>query len=258
MPNSTHNSAGNVLRRLRPKPSGQGDLVGSLDLTDRSDVHAGNPHTQRCPILPKRQRKPPNPERGRAVQRGAGPSRLPTQRRNEDDVPPPPVDHASAHQPSKRERRPQVDVEHPVQVVQAVVGQRPAPTDSRSENEKIDVTSSLHQAPKVAPKIGNHGPPLDLLGKRLEHVPPPPSHHERTPFAPQPPGNSLPEPPGGPGDKSRPTTNLHGGMVIATPDTPIRTARVQPRTTSSRTPQARTKPSQTAEEHKESPKPGDS
>jgi hypothetical protein len=133
--------------------------------------------------------------------------------------------HPLTKQPGKDDRSPQVNGENAVKLLDGVVGQLTGPRNPSVGDENVNVSTQISKPLKISvlSKISDNGPPLNLSGKGFKDVPTPPGERQLTPLSPQPPRDRLPKPTRSPGNKNRPTTKFHGGMVIATPDKIART-----------------------------------
>jgi hypothetical protein len=221
MPNGPNNGGGDVGRQLGPKPGGEGDVLGGVmrhpGVPDGPRIHTGHTNPPGRPVLPKPEGEPPDPELGGVAERGGGVGSLPREGGDEDHMAAATLEHPLPKLPSESERSPKIDVDHPVKLVEGVVGELPNPRHTSVGDENVNILNSGNKTLKITPRgqVGNNRPPLKLRGKLVENVAAPPSERELTPLSPKPPRDGLPQPAGSTGNENRPPVKFHGRMVIA-------------------------------------------
>ena len=91
----------------------------------------------------------------------------------------------TAHHPRRqcageRDRRPKIDLDHPVDLVLAQLGENSAGGQGGVGHEHVDLASLCDQLLDRRPRgqIAGERSPTQLLGQRLEHVGPAAGHHQ--------------------------------------------------------------------------------
>ena len=117
----------------------------------------------------------------RRVQRRARPRRLARQRAHEHEVARAARDHRLRQQPREHDRRAQVHVEHPVELLQRVRRQLAGARQRGVGHEHVDVPGRLEQPrrPVVGREVGHERAAADLGRHRLELLRPPARHEHR-------------------------------------------------------------------------------
>lgn len=150
-------------------------------------------------------------------------------------MPPPTGEHPLPKRPSKSDRSPKVDLNHPIELLKGVVRELPNPRHPSIGDENVDVTTLGRDPLNLIPqsKISSDDATLNLPSKPVKGLHTAASEREHAPFVTQPPSNGLPQSTRSPGNKNRPPTKFHVRMVMRPSTGPPR------RTVSHHTHQAR-------------------
>ncbi|TDV38729.1 hypothetical protein CLV71_126118 [Actinophytocola oryzae] len=127
-------------------------------------------------------------------------------------------DHPLPKHPSKSKRRPKIDLDHPIELLERVIGQLPNPGDPSPGDEHVNVPTLADKPIDVTPhsQVGNDRVPRDVPSENIQHVAPPAGNHELAPLISQPPHNGLAQRPGSPSNEHTPSTKFHARMVVGT------------------------------------------
>ena len=123
---------------------------------------------------------------------------------------------AGASAARERDRRPQVDLEHPVDLSSVSSSQQPAGRQRRVGDQHVDLApASLDQAIdlRAIGQVARRSPARELAGERLERVGSAAGHQSSRPAGGERAGDRAADPARGAGDQHAAADDAHGGAV---------------------------------------------